>query len=492
MGVAALKKDSPLIEPVRLEEQPTPRKINKVVSPNGGETDARQQLNDRFAGRLAVNPAFSRRLVSYQGNKSIPGFRWLKYKEGFSSELVLRLIEEYRPESVLDPFAGLGTAPIVAAGFGSRGTGVEIMPVGTLAGTSISSVANGLEIDNIDQVFRRLLAQVESDNRADPEFYFPHVRITENAFPVATEHEIAQARAFLASERNPAMRALLDFACMSVLEETSYTYKDGQYLRWDFRSGRTRAKKKLDKGKIPLFRDKLRFRLDEIVNDADTLKEWYGGGEPRLITGSSLELLREFSEGEFDFVITSPPYANRNDYTRNYALELAWLGYDQKAFSSLRQSMLSATVENKAKLSWLKELYGKDNYLLRHAKRAYDAQHALHEVLAILVEHSHELGNKAVIRLIQEYFLEMAVIIAELGRIVRPGGTVIMVNDNVQYHGEEVPVDFILSDFAEQCGFRCTNIWTLARGKGNASQQMARFGRREIRKCIYKWIRLDA
>ena len=100
-----------------------------------------------------------------------------------------------------------------------------------------------------------------------------------------------------------------------------------------------------------------------------------------------------------------------------------------------------------------------------------------------------ELSNRHVIRLIEGYFLEMAVVVAELGRIVRPGGTVIMVNDNVQYHGEEVPVDFILSDFAEQSGFTCTDIWVLPTGKGNSSQQMGRFGRREIRKCVYKWVR---
>jgi len=64
---------------------------------------------------------------------------------------------------------------------------------------------------------------------------------------------------------------------------------------------------------------------------------------------------------------------------------------------------------------------------------------------------------------------------------------VIMVNDNVRYRGEELPVDFILADFAERAGFECTNIWKLARGKGNSSQQMARFGRRELRKCIYRW-----
>jgi len=66
-----------------------------------------------------------------------------------------------------------------------------------------------------------------------------------------------------------------------------------------------------------------------------------------------------------------------------------------------------------------------------------------------------------------------------------------MVNDNVQYHGEELPVDFILSDFAEASGFECESIWALARGKGNSSQQMARYGRKELRKCIYVWRRSD-
>ena len=66
-----------------------------------------------------------------------------------------------------------------------------------------------------------------------------------------------------------------------------------------------------------------------------------------------------------------------------------------------------------------------------------------------------------------------------------------MINDNVQYHGEEVPVDLILSDFAEQSGFRCAAIWMLKQGKGNSSQQMGKFGRREIRKCVYWWVKTN-
>ena len=315
------------------------------------------------------------------------------------------------------------------------------------------------------------------------------MRITESAFPVATERDIGKAREFIAGMDDRATKTLINLGCMSVLEAVSYTRKDGQYLRWDTRSGR-RLRTGMDKGLIPSFSGALDSRLSEMANDFNAVKQIFGGGRPSFRAGSSLDLLKKLPDAAFDLVITSPPYANRYDYTRTYALELAWLGLDRDAFASLRQDLLSATVENKSKLKLLHAVYGDRPKSLEHALASYRRQAALHEVLHILRGHVDELGNRHVIRLLEGYFLEMAVIVAELGRVVRPGGCVIMVNDNVQYHGEEVPVDFILSDFAEQSGFACTDIWTLARGKGNASQQMGRFGRREIRKCVYRWERL--
>jgi len=62
-----------------------------------------------------------------------------------------------------------------------------------------------------------------------------------------------------------------------------------------------------------------------------------------------------------------------------------------------------------------------------------------------------------------------------------------MVNDNVRYAGEEVPVDLILSDIAETFGLTTRHIWILDRGKGNSSQQMGNHGRSELRKCVYVW-----
>ena len=96
-------------------------------------------------------------------------------------------------------------------------------------------------------------------------------------------------------------------------------------------------------------------------------------------------------------------------------------------------------------------------------------------------------NNANIPNMVRNYFLEMAFVIYELGQILRPGGKIVMVNDNVRYAGEEIPVDLILSDFSKKFGMSTKKIWTLARGKGNSSQQMGSHGRSELRKCVYVW-----
>ena len=446
-------------------------------------------MQERFATRISVHPGLTRKVVSWQGNRMSPGLRWMKYKEGFSGKLVETLIEDVKSEAVLDPFSGIGTTPLTAAGRGLKGVGIEIMPVGVLAAEAMASAANRLDWRTLEKEGQSLIEWVESNRKPSQEHAFRHVRITESAFPKETEVGLARAREYIAGVKDSATLMMLNFICMSILEDISYTRKDGQYLRWDYRSGKN-VGGRLNKVSIHSLSSALRTRLHDIKDDMGPLMAKYGRGMPKFINGSCLNVLRDMPEGSFDTVITSPPYVNRYDYTRTYALELAWLGYNQKDFTDLRQELLSATVENKSKQTQLEGYYG-DNALLKKAISMYEDQDAIMEVTQALGEHKNELSNPHVIRMIKGYFLEMAVVISELGRLVRPGGTVFMVNDNVQYHGEEVPVDLILSEFAEHSGFLCQHIWLLAQGKGNSSQQMGKFGRREIKKCIYKWERLN-
>jgi SAM-dependent methyltransferase len=274
------------------------------------------------------------------------------------------------------------------------------------------------------------------------------------------------------------------------LEEVSYTRKDGQYLRWDYRSGRKLAKR-FDKGTIHEFSTAIQKRLAEFRQDLQQRNGGTFSNHAHIIEGSCLHELPKLHADHFDLVLTSPPYCNRYDYTRTYALELAFCGCDEEAIRQLRQTLLSATVENKSKREHLNKFYEGIGASARHCaiQSAFDDQRALHEVLALLhqARDRGELSNSNVPYLVENYFYEMAHVVFELARVLKPGGRAFIVNDNVRYHGEEVPVDLILSDFAEKAGLVVDRIWVLPRGKGNSSQQMGKWGRVELRKCVYCW-----
>lgn len=459
-----------------------------AASPHGGSVDGRLALFERFESRLNIHLGLSRKVVSYQANKGLPGLRWLKYKEAFSRDLVDSFLDQIQPESVLDPFAGIGTTCLAASSKGISSTGIEIMPVGVMMARAVTTAANGLNVTDFQNASKEALSTVEDSYPSSSANGFPHVPITDGAFPSETDAQLGRLRHHINHVPQDDVRLMMEAAALSVLESVSYTRKDGQYLRWDHRSTR-KLRGHVNKGPILDLDDALSRRFQEMEEDIAPLKDSYGNNEPTFIEGSSLYRLRELPAGSYDMVMTSPPYANRYDYTRTYALELAWLGYGQSGFSHLRQEMLSATVENKPKLERLQAIY-RDSKAIQIASELYENDEAIREILGILRLHSNRLSNPHVIRLIEGYFFEMALIIFELARVVRTGGTVIMVNDNVQYHGEEVPVDLILSEFAESCGFRCEKILILPTGKGNSSQQMGRFGRRQLRKCVYWWTRV--
>jgi len=72
-------------------------------------------------------------------------------------------------------------------------------------------------------------------------------------------------------------------------------------------------------------------------------------GNIKLYSGSCLNILPNLKNSEYQAIITSPPYCNRYDYTRTYALEHAIIGIREQELSDLRQKMLSCTVENREK-----------------------------------------------------------------------------------------------------------------------------------------------
>ena len=459
----------------------------------------RQELYKRFENRLEIADSLNRQLVSFQANKREPITRWFKYKEGFASSLIRYFLNNYSktPGKLLDPFAGAGTALFAAKELGWKAHGIELLPVGAFAILAREALSR-IEPEKLADRIKNL--KLELPMFQNGRVYFNHIAITKDAFPRETELSLNAYMAYCDSLPDKNLRTFFSYIGFTILEEISYTRKDGQYLRWDHRSNRKLSGKPFDKGRITPFENAILDKLSKIEEDflfpSGTLPFEEESviaplGEIHLVTGSCLEKLPLYEDDSFDFVVTSPPYCNRYDYTRTYALELVYLGCNEEDVRGLRQEMLSCTVENREKIEYLEHIYNLSQRGSDFAKimQVYGNSEAMTEINIILekLRDEEQLNNKNIARMVKNYFLEMCFVVSELARVVRPGGYTVMVNDNVRYCGEEIPVDLILSEFAEQFGFHVEKIFILPRGKGNSSQQMGVFGRTETRKCVYLW-----
>lgn len=504
----AISSISPIVVPLTLfPEDTTKYKVKNFSAASFFNSSARQHLEDAYHPILEISPTINRRSVSFQLSKKARVHGWLKYKEGFSPDLVDSLLDDFGIKSgdtVLDPFLGSGTTSLVAQIRGINSIGFDLLPTSEIA---LSAKQHILDYDLSElKNMRKAVANLKV-----PEGYKGRVNsipITEGAYPDHTDKALAFILEWLkTNEFSEAANNLLLLCMVNSLERLSYTNKDGQYLRWDYRSSkviegnRRRAERGLapfvtllDKGELPDAIEAIVGEFDNILTDIENVQGRRStdvSAKLEFVKGSVLLELPKLNPNSIDAVITSPPYCNRYDYTRTYALELAFLGLDNDTVKKLRQTLLSATVENKSKLDELGTYYQSINRQKDYEQitKVITECTALQETICALNARAKngELNNIGVLRMVEGYFTELTFVYAEIFRACKPGAWVAFVDDNVRYGGEIVSVDYISTALAEALGFEPVKITSLKQQKGNSSQQMKKYGRTPLRKSITIW-----
>jgi site-specific DNA-methyltransferase (cytosine-N4-specific) len=188
---------------------------------------------------------------------------------------------------------------------------------------------------------------------------------------------------------------------------------------------------------------------------------------PDVYFGDTRDLSNIKFERKPTIIITSPPYANRYDYTRTYALELcSHFVNNFEELKAIRFGILRSHIESKIR------------------KDEVPPHPVIKEVVEILER--KKLNNPKIPSMITTYFIDMQKVIKAWFKVLAPGGKVAMVVDNVRFEGELIPVDLVLSEMAEEAGFEVKEI-IVARYKGNSSQQMRKYGRVSVRESIVIW-----
>ena len=409
----------------------------------------REALEAKYHNRWIDNRNWGN-LISNRAVKTDTFTGLFRYKEAFSVPFVQRIFEAMevsKSDLVYDPFAGMGTTLFTAMQRGIPSVGMDRLPL-PLFIASVLPKFWSLSPGELQSAFDEVHANL---SRFGPAVIADDVPIMQKAFDAETLSRLRQWKSALDSGLvPPKVSEPLKLLLLSILEDCSYARKDGQFLRIvtdtplspDLALHRKVAEAEWEVG---WFGETPAFEHKPIISQGDARSPWEFEYKPNVL-------------------ITSPPYVNRYDYTRIYALELCFeFVKSAEELKTLRHALLRSHIE-------LKSL---------------DSDASTHPVLTEILEvlSDAELNNERVPVMLTAYFVDMDAVIQRWAESLADNARLAVVVDNVRFAGEIVPVDLILADILERWGFDVKEM-RLVRYKGNSPQQMAKYGRQAVRESV--------
>ena len=248
--------------------------------------------------KIEENPRIGK-LLTFNPNKHLPIYNWFYFKEGFSRDLVLMLLDIMHVrenEKVLDPCCGVGTTLLACREMGLKSLGFDVLPIAIFASTVKLSDYNV----NVLKEYRKKITGakfVKTDVSDVPNFvkrFFSNYALEDIYFlrEEINKHvkDEREKRFFMLALVNAAIRC-------------SYIKKDGAVL-------------KIRKRKVPSLRYVYNKMLNKMIHDLYSNLE-------KTDTFVSYGDCRGLPLGDecIGVIITSPPYLNKIEYTKIFGIE---------------------------------------------------------------------------------------------------------------------------------------------------------------------------
>ena len=404
-------------------------------------------------------------VMQFDKNKNVFVHRWYPFVEGYSKEFIEDILNElpFAPTCALEPFCGSGTTPVELQNHGIKCYSFEVSPFMHLLSTvklgrkyNVETFAHYVKaVTNKLSRTSRNIRKIETLPFGDTIVKREHSRKW-NFHDTAIDGILDIRHAIRTIIDDDDYKNLFTIALASIIVQASNMFRNGKCLSYK-KGWETRIfnRKEIHNS----FLDKLNSIFAEDIRIISQENPTVHNSEICYL-GDVRKYIQHVPDGEIDLIITSPPYLNSRDYTDIYMLELKVLQLinSHEELRTLRKNTLRSHVQVP-----YERITPIDNGRLK----------------ACLLEMSNNTSktwNSDIINMICAYFEDMQFLFSAFSKKMRKGGVIYFNVANSAYYGVEVPVDYIIADIAESCGFRVREI-RKARDLKTSPQQSDKIGK---------------
>jgi hypothetical protein len=273
----------------------------------------RAQLNLFSDSERAETNTRASRSGTFVDNMALPVHRWFRYSAGFAAQWVDQVLRDWHIGSgctVLDPFAGSGTVPVVCETLALQSVGIEAHPF--VARICKAKLLWKTPIDRVNSFATKILKSAHH-SKSDISDYASLVRRSFDDPILSVLHGLKSS--WLSLQDNSPESEIVWLALTAILRPTS---KAGT-AQWQYILPNKTKKNVVH----PSFA--FQQQIEMMKSDMRWMQACAPTSGARIVTGDARALVNA-NIGLVDAVITSPPYANNYDYADALRFEMTFWG----------------------------------------------------------------------------------------------------------------------------------------------------------------------
>ena len=380
--------------------------------------------------------------------------KWYDYLEDFPYQLIEEKIKEYelKPNSlIVEPFAGSGTTLISANLFNCNAIGFDANPLMTFISETKTTWDIDLDLfkDNIKSISTKFVEGIRNyDNlKLDKGFLdrMPKKELNQWLSP-SLQKEVNLLKNLIDKIDNIKIKNLLLIAISKSCFDASYVSLCPGTTFYPFRE---------KDGFWDLFTSK----IIQIYNDLQSIQKYNHYGKSQLINDSCLNASNYIEKDTIDFIITSPPYPNDLEYTRQTRLELYLLEFvkEMNDVQQIKRKMVKGSTK----------LIFKESNSEQFIRQFHEIQVVSDKIYEQTKDKNWGFDYP---RMVREYFGDMYLCMKEFYELLKPNANFLQVVGDQTIKGVYIPVCDILINMAQEIGYRnCKKeLFRMRRSTGHA------------------------